>query len=302
MPKATVDAFCNVAVAKEDMIRNKFGQYFVLSILAGMYIGFGIILIFTVGAQFASAKSIATKVIMGTSFGIALTLVIFSGSELFTGNHMVMMIGCLKGKTGWGWMIWLWFVCYFANLVGALFLAALMSQTGLAEMGGKTGDFINKVAAAKMNGGWWALFFRGILCNILVCLAVWMCAKAKNEAARIFCIWWCLYAFISCGFEHSIANMTIFGIALFTGHPDTVSCGGFVHNQIAVTAGNILGGSFFGLVYWYATWVPEEGLVPTDGGASTSLVDSTQGAKPGLCVIGTDENDNEVYGTLPSCS
>ncbi len=96
--------------------------------------------------------------------------------------------------------------------------------------------------------------------------------------------------------------MTIFGIALFTGHPDTVSVGGFVHNQIAVTFGNILGGAFFGLVYWFATWVPEEGLVPTDGGAPTSLVDLTQGAKPGLCVIGTDDNDNEVYGKLPSCS
>ena len=129
-----------------------------------------------------------------------------------------------------------------------------------------------------------------------------MCAKAKNEAARIFCIWWCLYAFIACGFEHSIANMTIFGIALFTGHPDTVSCGGFVHNQIAVTAGNILGGAFIGLVYWYATYAPEEGLVPTDGGVSIALVDSAYGATPGLCVIGTDENDNEVYGTLPSCS
>ena len=100
--KATVDTFTGAAIAKEDMIRNKFGQYWVLSMLAGFYVGLGILLIFTVGAQFASVKSVATKVIMGCSFGIALTLVIFAGSELFTGNNMVMLIGCLKGKTGWG--------------------------------------------------------------------------------------------------------------------------------------------------------------------------------------------------------
>ena len=116
--KATVDTFTGAAIAKEDMIRNKFGQYWVLSMLAGFYVGLGILLIFTVGAQFASVKSVATKVIMGCSFGIALTLVIFAGSELFTGNNMVMLIGCLKGKTGWGWMIWLWFICWVANLAG----------------------------------------------------------------------------------------------------------------------------------------------------------------------------------------
>ncbi len=215
--KATVDTFTGVAIAKEDMIRNRFGQYWVLSMLAGMYIGLGILLIFTVGAQFASAKSVATKMVMGCSFGIALTLVVFAGSELFTGNNMVMLIGCLNGKTGWGWMIWLWFICWVANLAGALLLAIIYANTGLAD-GNITGKFICKVAGAKMNAPFFFLFCRAILCNMLVCLAVWMSAKAKNEAARIFLIFWCLFAFISCGFEHCIANMTIFGAALFTTH------------------------------------------------------------------------------------
>ena len=126
--KATIDTFAAVAVTKEEMIKNKFGQYWVLSMLAGMYIGFGILLIFTVGAQFASVGSVATKIIMGISFGIALTLVVFAGAELFTGNNMVMLIGCLKGKTSWGWMAWLWFVCFFANLAGAILLAIQCSK------------------------------------------------------------------------------------------------------------------------------------------------------------------------------
>ena len=299
--KSTIDTFTGVAVAKEDMIKNKFGQYWVLSMLAGMYIGFGILLIFTVGSQFASVGSPAVKIIMGISFGIALTLVVFAGADLFTGNNMVMLIGCLNGKTSWGWMLWLWTVCWFANLAGALLLAWCMACTGLAD-GNVTGNFIGKVASAKMNAPWMELFCRGILCNALVCLAVWMSAKTKNEAARIFLIFWCLFAFIACGFEHSIANMTIFGTSLFTAHPDTVSCTGFARNMLPVTLGNIIGGCFFGLVYWYATYAPNLGLKPekTDGGLSISLTDPTQGAVPGGQVIGLDENDNEIILRPPT--
>ena len=86
-----------MAIVKGNMAWKSTGKYFVLSMLAGMYIGFGILLIFTVGAQFASASSVAVKMIMGCSFGIALTLVIFAGSELFTGNNMVMFIGAVTG-------------------------------------------------------------------------------------------------------------------------------------------------------------------------------------------------------------
>ena len=254
--KPTIDTFSNMAVVKGEMAWKSTGKYFVLSLLAGAYIGFGILLIFTVGAQFASASSVAVKMIMGCSFGIALTLVIFAGSELFTGNNMVMFIGAVTGKCGWGTMFWVWFVCYFGNLVGALALAGVMSCTGLAD-GGVTGGFIGKVASAKMTGGFWFLFTRGVLCNILVCLAVWMSAKAKDDVSKIFLIFWCLYAFIACGFEHSIANMTIFGTALMTEHPDTVSIGGFAWNMLPVTLGNILGGMFLGGVYCYAASQPE---------------------------------------------
>jgi nitrite transporter NirC len=213
-----------------------------------------------------------------------------------------MLIGCLRGKTGWGWMIWLWFICWVANLAGCLLLGIIWANTGLGD-GNITGKFIAKVASAKMNGPFWFLFFRGILCNILVCMAVWMCAKAKNEAARIFLIFWCLYAFIACGYEHSIANMTIFACALMTTHPESVTCGGFAWNMAAVTSGNIIGGMMVGVAYWYSTYAPDEGLVPGgDGGRSRSLVDPTQGAIPGGEIVGIDENDNTIVEVLPSSS
>jgi hypothetical protein len=128
-----------------------------------------------------------------------------------------------------------------------------------------------------------------------------MAAKTKNEAARVFLIFWCLFAFIACGFEHCIANMTIFGVSLFTSHPDNVSCAGFAYNMLPVTLGNIIGGGIFGLIYWYSTSAPNLEQVPDgDGGLSVSLTDSTQGAVPGGQVIGLDENDNEIILRPPT--
>lgn len=285
--KEAVGNFTALAVVKQQMLKERFGQYFVLSILAGMYIGFGILLIFTVGSAFDSLTSPAVKILMGISFGIALTLVVFAGSELFTGNNMVMLIGCLNKKTSWWFMYYLWFICYLGNLVGALILSGVMASTGLAD-GNVTGDFIGKVTSAKMNAPVWQLFCRGILCNALVCLAVWMSGRTKNDTAKIFLIFWCLFAFIACGFEHSIANMTLFGTSLFTAHPDTVSWGGFVRNQIPVTLGNIVGGGFFGLVYWYATYKKEKERA-TDGGTEIKVIDSSESVIQKNCLLDCQE-------------
>ena len=259
--KSTIDTFAGVAVAKEDMVRNSVGKYWVLSMLAGIYFGFGILLIFTIGAQFAGAGSVSVKVIMGVSLAVALTLVIFAGAELFTTNNMVMIVGCLKGKTGWGWMAWLWFVNYFGNLAGAVLIAWVIACTGLAD---GTGNYISEVASAKMNDAWMTLFSKGIICNVLVCLAVWMVARTKNEAARILLIFLCLFAFVATGLEHSVANMAIFSVSLFASSSD-VSCAGFAYNQLPVVVGNIVGGGIFGVMYWYAACAPDQGLVP-DGG------------------------------------
>ncbi|MDR4504796.1 MAG: formate/nitrite transporter family protein [Candidatus Scalindua sp.] len=287
--KNTMETFCNMAGMKEDMVKNRLGQYFCLSILAGMYIGFGILLIFTLGAEFASASSVAVKLVMGSAFALALLLVVFAGAELFTGNNMVMFIGAIRGRCGWGMMIWLWVVCYFGNLAGALMLAGVMSCTGLAD-GNVTGGFIGKVASAKMNAGFWFLFTRGILCNMLVCLAVWMSARAKDDASKIFLIFWCLFAFIACGFEHSIANMTIFGTSLMTIHPDTVSVGGFAWNMLPVTLGNIIGGMFIGGMYCFVTYAPVQEILARDGGRKIHAQDGGVA----LLMEAMDESDQDV--------
>ena len=116
-----------------------------------------------------------------------------------------------------------------------------------------------KSAAGKMAPTSVELFLRGIMCNILVCLAAWSFYKLKSEAAKLIMIFWCLYAFITAGFEHSIANMTLLTIALMIPHKANVSLQGYIHNLTAVTLGNFVGGAIFvGLAYWYISKEKDE--------------------------------------------
>ncbi len=112
------------------------------------------------------------------------------------------------------------------------------------------------VAAAKMNAPALELVARGILCNWLVCLAIWMSARMTSDTAKCIAIFWCLYAFVASGFEHSVANMTLFAIALMVDHPASVTMAGLVWNLIWVTIGNaIAGAGIMGVGYWAASRV-----------------------------------------------
>ena len=250
----TVNKMGDSAVNKARYLNKSVIKYVILSMMAGMYVGFGIMLIFSIGAPFAAAGSPATKVIMGASFGVALTLVIFAGAELFTGNNMVMTIGNLTKRVTLGDTGKVWFYSYIGNLLGALFFAYLVAKSGLVSSGPQA-EMILKVTAGKMNAPFLQLFIRGILCNMLVCLGIWTATRAREDIAKLILIWWCLFAFISAGFEHSIANMSLMGMALFIPHdPAVVSVAGYARNLLASTAGNMVGGALFiGTMYWYVS-------------------------------------------------
>lgn len=212
--------------------------------------GLGIVLIYVISGMLNAVDSPVTKIVMGASFGIALSLVLMAGSELFTGNNMVMTIGALEKKVTWMDSTKIWIYSFVGNLIGSVILSVLFFTTGLA--GGHTGDFVIKIAQAKMNAPFSQLFMRGILCNILVCLAVWCFYKLKSESGKLIMIFWCLFAFITSGFEHSVANMTLLSLVLMIPHPANVTLGGFVYNLTAVTLGNFVGGALFmGGAYWY---------------------------------------------------
>jgi len=248
MHQETLTKLTNLALAKRNLLNSGRARYFVLSMMAGLYVGLGIILILTIGGQLGADP--IKKTLMGVSFGIALSLVIMAGSELFTGNNMIMTAASLDGKVGWGdtFRIWLW--SWFGNWAGSILVAVLFVFSGQAA--GSTGVFAGTVSAAKMGASFQHLFFQGFLCNILVCLAVLCGLKLKEETARLIMIWWCLFAFITSGFEHSIANMTVLTIGILAAPGPEVTWLGYMYNLAVVGFGNMLGGALIvGGGYWF---------------------------------------------------
>ncbi|WP_347351414.1 formate/nitrite transporter family protein [Acetoanaerobium noterae] len=246
----TKNLLSEVAVKKVNFYKSGIIKYLIASMWAGTYVGFGIFLIMTIGGLGSESNFPFTKMLMGLSFGIALSLVIMAGSELFTGNNMILTVGALDKKVTWkdSANIWVW--SFIGNAIGSTLLGLLLSLTNASAT--PTGAFILKTAATKMNGDFIPLLVNGILCNLLVCLAVLCSVKMKSESGKLIMVFWCLFAFITSGFEHSVANMTIFATALFMPHPETVSLMGVFQNMIPVTLGNFIGGALLlGASYFY---------------------------------------------------
>ncbi|MCQ4086964.1 formate/nitrite transporter family protein [Saccharibacillus sp. JS10] len=271
----SVRSMVESAVKKRDFMNQHPMRYAISALLAGAYVGLGIILIFSLGAPLAAIQSPIQSLVMGASFGIALTLVIFAGSELFTGNTMFFTASTLARHTSIADLSKNWTLVFFGNLAGALILSLLILGTGLFKSI-PSEHLIFAAAAKKMSLPVTELFFRGILCNWLVCLAIWMASRTTNDIAKIMLIWWCLFAFIASGYEHSIANMTLLSTALLLpGHPATITLAGWVHNMIPVTLGNIVGGAVFvASAYWLISPIrkssPSEVEVPSTKTRSAS--------------------------------
>ncbi|WP_203247074.1 formate/nitrite transporter family protein [Sporosarcina beigongshangi] len=249
--KETIATFSDMAVSKINLLNSSKARYFTVTMMAGFFVGLGVILIYTIGGMLGASGFAGTKLIMGMAFGVALSLVLMAGADLFTSNNMIMTIGTLMKKTTKYDTVKVWIFSYIGNFAGSIVVAALFFYSGLAS--GVTADFITSTASSKMNTPFMELFVRGILCNILVCLAAWCSVKLKDETAKLIMIFWCLFAFITSGFEHSIANMTLLSISLMVPHPETVSMMGLAANLVPVTIGNIIGGALFiGAAYWYS--------------------------------------------------
>lgn len=237
----------NAARAKFDLWRHNPCGYFLSSMLAGLYIGFGILLIYTIGGMLGALPF--AKIIMGLAFGAVLGIVVVAGSELFTGNNFIMTGGLFTRTVNLKQVLLLWLVCYLGNWAGALLLAFIFHGAGLNE--GVVSRYIVENAAVKMHLSFLALFLRGVLCNILICLAVWCAVRCKSEVGKLGLIFWCLFAFITCGFEQSIANMTLLTTALLGPAQAGVTLGGYFYNIAVVTLGNITGGVLFVALPYY---------------------------------------------------
>jgi len=240
--------FAALACVKVTGLRQNPIGFLIASMMARAYVGIGILLIFSVGQNIGPS---VRNLVMGCSFGIALTLVVFAGSELFTGHAMYMTLCLLAGATTLRDLARGWAVTWLGNLVGCILLAILFVLGGGGEILKDGADLLHVVAIKKMTSPAIELVARAILCNWLVCPAIWTAARTTNDTAKCILIFWCLFAFIASGFEHSVANMTIFAVALLSEHPDAVTYVGAARNLLWVTIGNAISGALImGWGYW----------------------------------------------------
>jgi nitrite transporter len=245
---------CAHAAEKAETVRSPF-RYGALAALAGAYVGVAVVLLASVAGPLAAAGSPATKLVQGAVFGIALTLVVFAGAELFTGNNMVMLIAWLRGGISGGAALLVNVASLIGNFVGSVAFAAAVHWSGVldtAPAGKKPAGeaMITTLVTNKMHATDGQLFWRALLCNALVCLGLWMATRTRSDGAKLAVLFWALLAFIASGFEHSVANMTIFSLAIFNNAAGWSDLG---HNLLLTVPGNIVGGALVvGLPYAFA--------------------------------------------------
>jgi formate/nitrite transporter len=247
---------------------------FVLAILAGAFISLGAIFATTVLAGSSALPYGVARLLAGLVFTLGLILVIVGGSELFTGNNLIMM-AFASGKVTLGGLLRNWVTVYIGNFVGSVATAIVMFYSKQYTFGaGSIGLTALGIGESKTSFEFVQAIALGIMCNALVCMAVWLCYSARTTTDKILAIIPPISAFVAAGFEHSIANMYFIPIALFikNGAPASfwqlkaltdatktvdsfphLTWGNFfVANLLPVTIGNILGGAFMvGLVYWF---------------------------------------------------
>lgn len=240
-----------------------------LGILAGIYIGFGCEISTLAGHDGVAFSGFGpTRILAGAVFSLGLMLVVIAGGELFTGN--VLIVGSvLDGKVSTLSLLKNWILVYIANFMGSVILAIIVFYTNLWQQNDLLlGAYALKVGVTKVNLTFAEAFTRGILCNLLVCLAIWMASASKNIIGKIFAIFFPIMAFIALGYEHCVANMFYISKSiLLATKPEVVAAAnidpeklshlnalGFAHNLIPATLGNIIGGAIFLASFYWAVF------------------------------------------------
>ncbi len=232
-----------VAIRK---VRLGFVPVFALAVLAGAFIGLGAVfyMVTVTGSDLGYGP---TRLLGGLAFSLGLILVIVGGAELFTGNNLIVLARAER-KITTVQLLRNWLIVYLGNLAGALGTALLVHLSGNLSAGPPSETAI-AIAEAKLALPAHEAFFRGILCNVLVCLAVWMCFAARRVAGKVMVIIFPIAAFVALGFEHSVANMFLIPIGML--EAGVFDLQGAARNLLIVTAGNIVGGGVLvALIYW----------------------------------------------------
>lgn len=253
-PKEIAERVENVGVVKA---RLPLLSMFMLGILAGAFIGLGAMCFVLVQSE-SGLGFVAGRFIGGLVFSLGLILVVIAGAELFTGNNLLVMAWA-DDKLRFSEVLRNWIVVASANFIGAAGIALLVYFSGHPDMnGGAVGMTYVKIAAMKCNLSFLQCFFSGMLCNVLVCLAVWMAQAGRSVVDKVVVIIFPITAFVACGFEHSIANMFLIPMGyllkeanLLVPGAESINFAGFIKNLVPVILGNLAGGSLFVSFFYY---------------------------------------------------
>lgn len=237
-------------------------RQFLLGVMAGMFIALA-----GVGASTAACSVVSpslAKLVSGLVFPGGLAMVLLAGSELFTGNCL-MVIPLLEREISWMGMLRNWVMVYLGNLAGSLLVSAICVYGGqLSLFGGGLATAELTAAAAKCSLGFGEAFLKGVGCNFLVCIAVWISFAAKDVAGKLAGLYLPILLFVVAGFEHSVANMYYISVGLLARNAPAYAAAAaeldltaltwgnfFTANLVPVTLGNLVGGCAVGLIYWY---------------------------------------------------
>lgn len=240
MLRTFTEAAAEYCAGAEKRVGQSLGKMLVLSVLAGAFIALA-------GVAASIAGTVGGKLASAAVFPAGLAMVILAGSELFTGNCLFLMPILGHKCTVFG-VIRCWIGVYLGNLIGAILVTLAVTFSGTLDT---VGEAVIATAVGKASLPFGVAFLRGILCNFLVCLAVWMAFCAKSAGGKVASLYGPIFLFVLCGFEHSIANMFYIPAGIFLSGGSQVDWGGFIRNLVPVTLGNMVGGCGLGVILYF---------------------------------------------------
>lgn len=269
--RGTLSVQADAARHKVALLRTPL-RFTLSGMLAGTYIGIAVVLMLSTAGPLTAAGSGAGKLVSGLVFGVGLTFVVFAGAELATSGMMTLTQGALLRAVRAGPAALALAVTFVANLIGSVLFGALVAGSGAMASNPGAQAMLENMLAAKAHESPGELFLRGVLCNVFVCLGIWMCARVTSDGVKIALLFTSLLAFVASGFEHVVANMTTYTLGLFAGIEDA-SLALFAGNLLWVGLGNLVGGAVVvGVAYWVIGGSPTPG--PDSGGDPTLSVDT----------------------------
>ena len=256
------------AVQKVELLRRPMA-FTVAGLFGGAYIGVGLVMMLSAAGPLVAAGDPLAKLVSGVAFSAGLVLVVLAGAELVTSTMMTAAQGVVAGVTSVGNAVAVLTWTFAANFVGALLFSAVVALSGVLTDFAAAGAMLSGALEVRAGQSPLELVLRGVLCNVLVCLAVWMCARLTHTGAKIAVIMVAISTFVASGFEHVVANMTIYWLGVFVADPNA-SATLFAGNMLWVGLGNLAGGLIVGLSYWLIGGSPRHPLPHTAEQVSSS--------------------------------